>query len=152
MKAYKEKTGYDNPSQNPEILEKIRETRARHYGDGDLDKANKELYRRRSMSYKEKTGYGNAGQNPEVKAKVRKTVQERYGVDNVFQDEEVKRKIVDTNMERYGVPYAHLQPERGEAQARDDGQVRSPLLCPPARGPKEVWGRQPSEPQLPEGP
>lgn len=127
--SYHKKTGYWNPSQNPEVKAKKKASLAAHYGgpDGDYEKAKKAVAKKQAKLYKEKTGYVNPGQNPEVREKAKKTLadhlgngdykkatkvlhkkqakayKDKTGYDNPGQNPEVRRKVEKTVQERYGV-------------------------------------------------
>lgn len=126
--SYHKKTGYWNPSQNPEVKAKKKASLIAHYGgpDGDYETAKKAVARKQAKIYKDKTGYVNPGQNPEVRAKVKKTVTERFGngnyekakaviherqmkaykdkngYDNPGQDPKVRKKVEKTVRKKYG--------------------------------------------------
>lgn len=126
-KAYKEKTGYDNPGQNPEVKAKVNKTFDERYGDGTPGSGRAANTKNMLKNYKEQTGYDNPSQNEATKEKVRKTMAERYGDGNVHaayvemwrrknatykektgyvnagQNPEVKAKVRKTVQERYGV-------------------------------------------------
>ena len=78
----KEKYGYDNISQVPEIKEKL----------------SKKLKGKRNglKSYKHKTGFDNPYQNPIVKEKIRQTNLKKYSYEYATQNDKVKEKIKRT--------------------------------------------------------
>lgn len=78
-KTYKDRTGYDMPMHNPEVVSKIKRTNLERYGDTSFV---------RTESYIEKSI---------------KTNRERYGTDWPSQSDQVKKKSRDTNMKKYGV-------------------------------------------------
>lgn len=126
-KAYKAKTGYDNPSQNPEVKRKVQKTFDERYGDGTPGSGRKANAKSSLKTYKEKTGYDNPSQNPEILEKIRETrarhygdgdldkankelyrrrsmsYKEKTGYVNAGQNPEVKAKVRKTVQERYGV-------------------------------------------------
>jgi DNA-binding CsgD family transcriptional regulator len=92
--TYKEKTGYDNPSFNPEVAKKISDMLS-----NKTEEQVKETVKKRRKTKEEK--YGNADYfNIE---KYKQTCMQKYGVENTFQLEEIKDKIRQTNKEKYGV-------------------------------------------------
>lgn len=77
-----EKYGVDNPSKNPEILKKIRNTQFKKYGCYCF--------------------------NTE---KQKQTMIERYGVENPMQNEDVKNKLFENNIKKYGCKCTLQVPE-----------------------------------------
>ena len=80
--TYKERTGYESPRQNPEVIIKAKNT------------------------YKERTGYECALQNPEVKQQIKKNNLQKYGVENFIQTQSFKEKSKQTCLEKYGTEFA----------------------------------------------
>ena len=80
--TYKERTGYETPRQNPEVILKAKNT------------------------YKERTGYECALQNPEVKQQIKKNNLQKYGVENFVQTQSFKEKSKQTCLEKYGTEFA----------------------------------------------
>jgi|GWRWMinimDraft_13_1066021.scaffolds.fasta_scaffold01118_8 hypothetical protein len=70
-KTYKEKTGFDNPSQNPEIKQQKRETTFKNYGT-EYPSQNPEIQLRQQATCIEKYGVPFASQNAEVALKLAK--------------------------------------------------------------------------------
>lgn len=89
---YKEKTGYDNPSQNPEIKQKKEITTLKNYGVSNIlkSKENKEA------GMIEKYGVSNPNFSEEIKTRAENTKLKKYGNKNNFE------KIKATNLIRYG--------------------------------------------------
>lgn len=93
--SYKSKTGYDNPSQNPDIKLKKKETCLERYGASNhmmLDE------------FKSKVSLSNRiTQNLlPTKEKIKQTNLKKYGDINYARTEEYKYKVKQTNLEKYG--------------------------------------------------
>jgi hypothetical protein len=86
-KTYREKTGYDHPSQNP-----------------DIQKKKEQNQRRRS-------GFNQPLQDPKVREKIKQTNLNRYGFESPLQSQEVREKIKQTNLNRYGTESPMQNPE-----------------------------------------
>lgn len=87
FETFRNKTGYNFPTQSPEVMKKNRET--------CLDKF----------------GYEYALQAPEVREKAAKTIKKIYNVDNVSQSVEIDRKKRSTCFSHYGFEYSMQSPE-----------------------------------------
>ncbi len=115
---YKEKTGYDNPSQNPDIKKKKEETTLKNYGVSNILKS-KEV---KENGMIEKFGVANPGSSKElidraIATKIEKygnknnfekikiTNQIRYGVDTPIQNKDIREKAKITLLKRYGEKY-----------------------------------------------
>jgi hypothetical protein len=110
---YKIKTGYDNPSQNPEIKKKKIETCKKNMGV-NYPSQYKDVMEKMKKTYKEKTGYDNPSFNPEVQEKKRLTHKTNTGYDWPGQNPEVKEKIIQSNLKNYGVPFVAQVPSFSE--------------------------------------
>ncbi len=89
-----EKTGYENPAQNPEVQEKMKTTYLERTGYENASQ-NPEVLEKRKVAYFEKTGYENPMQNPKVQEKMKSTYFEKTGYEYSAQNPAVieKRKI-----------------------------------------------------------
>ena len=76
--TYKLRTGFNNPSQNPDIKQKKKETTFLHYG------------------------VENPNQSERIKQKKKETTFLHYGVEHPGQSKEVQEKIQKTSFEKYG--------------------------------------------------
>ena len=95
-KRYKEKTGYDNPSQNPVIKQKKETTSLKNYGVSNILK-NKQVKEKGMI---EKYGVANPGSSKELLDKSISAKLEKYGNKNNFE------KIKATNLVKYGTEVA----------------------------------------------
>lgn len=107
MNAYKEQTGYDNPLQNPEVKEKIKQTNLEKYGTEHAI-ASDIVRDKIKQTNLEKYGYESPFECPEILKKshdtnrnnngdcfavARKTYAETIGMDTIFQSEEWQNNI-----------------------------------------------------------
>jgi hypothetical protein len=92
--AYKEKTGYENPAQDPTVQEKKKQT------------------------YKEKTGYENPFQDPAVQEKMKQTYKEKTGYENPLQDPTVQEKRKRAYKEKTGYEHPLQDPAVQENRKR----------------------------------
>lgn len=82
--TYKEKTGYDNPAQNPEIQKKIGYTNEQRYGTRIAQQS--EQVKQKSIETNiKKYGVVHPSQLESNKQQRLQTVQEKYGINNVWQ-------------------------------------------------------------------
>lgn len=106
--TYHAKTGFWNPSQNPEVKRLKEQTTLANYGVKNPFQSPTLVEKSQETRYA-KTGYRHALQNPSVSAlaeqKRVKTTLARHGVRNVFQLDAVKEQIVNTNLEKIGVEH-----------------------------------------------
>jgi hypothetical protein len=79
--TYFQKTGYNKPSQNPEVKAKTKNT------------------------YFQKTGYLNPAQNPECKTKAKENNLKKYGVEYTSQIPETRQKAKNTNLKKYNTSH-----------------------------------------------
>lgn len=101
-KTYKERTGYEHNSMNPESIERAKETNKKKYGVDHIFQT-KEFIEQNSIRQIE---------NSSIRIKKMKlTCIDRYGVDNASKSELVKEKIKETNIRLYGVDNAMKNPE-----------------------------------------
>jgi len=104
LMKYKERTGYDHPMQNPEVVAKMQATMLERYDDTSFT---------RTAEYIEKTidtnvkKYGAAWpmQNPEIQKKQQATLFEHYHVLNPFQSQEIIEQYKKSYLQKTG--YAH---------------------------------------------
>lgn len=82
--TYKKETGYNNPSQNPEVKKKKADTYKKHYGVDNPSKANK------------------------VKNKRKITNVRKFGVECTLQNEEIHKKSLATRKQNNNVPKTEL--------------------------------------------
>lgn len=96
--SYRSKTGYDNPSQNPEIKKKKEETCLKHFGvrSPGLDD-----------NIKKKLSISNiiAQNDPELKERIRQTNIKKYGKEYYTQTDEYLKKWKEYNRATYGVDF-----------------------------------------------
>lgn len=125
--TYKKKTGYDNPSQNPEVVNRKKKNSLEKYGTA-WPLGNKEIQEKRRQTCYDNTGYREPLANPELREKYDNERFERTGYYHNMQDpeglkywqscyeaktgytnpnkvKEVREKLEQTCMERYGVKY-----------------------------------------------
>ena len=100
-KTFLKKYNVENPGQNKEIKEKIKQTNTEKYGGTGFQV--KELLEKSKETIIKKYGVEHPIQNKEIKEKIKKTNLEKYGVENVFQNEKIKEKIKQIHLEKYGV-------------------------------------------------
>jgi hypothetical protein len=79
--TYKNKTGYDNPSQNPDVKKQKEDTCLKNWG------------------------CSNSFQSQTIKDRIKATNLETIGVENPQQSKNVRDKTKKTNLERYGTEY-----------------------------------------------
>ena len=101
---YKFKTGYDNPSQNPDVKKKKEETCLKHFGETNQMKS-KKIVEEFSKKYFAKTGYNNPFQVPENKKKARETSKTKYGCEWYTQTDEYINRWKNYNNIKYGTDY-----------------------------------------------
>lgn len=85
---------------NPEVQEKIGETKLRLYGSATYN--NPDKFRK---TYEERYGVSNPSACESIKEKRKKTWLSKYGVDNPSKAPEVIKKISETNLKNHGVPW-----------------------------------------------
>lgn len=90
--TYKKKTGYSNPSQNPQIKEKKMQTCLKNWGVCAPSK-NPELYAKQRETMKSKYGVYNPSQLGWVKRKKENTCLKNYGVEYYTQTEEYQQRV-----------------------------------------------------------
>ena len=99
--TYKERTGYDNPMQNPEVKQKIGETNLERYGVRHAAQA-EEIKEKTRLTSRERYGCDYYLQTDEFREASEKTCLKKYGVSKIGQAKQVRDKIDDTCIERYG--------------------------------------------------
>lgn len=100
--AYRKRTGYTNPSQNPEVRLKIAQTMKERYGVENAMQS-KEIFKKARLTRKERYGGYAIWDSKELADKAKATSIERYGVEHPFQSASVREKCKVTSIERYGV-------------------------------------------------
>jgi len=131
--TYKNKTGFDNPKQNPEVQRKYEITCLERYGYKNASSSPKirnkvietlnERYgvscithiegmrERQKESYKRNTGYDYFSQNPVVVDKIKTTCLDKYGVEHPLQNKEVQNKKRNNYIEKTGYSSPFENPE-----------------------------------------
>lgn len=89
---YKEKTGFANPSQVPEIKEKKKQTILKNFGTEFFIQSETGKDKIKNTNLK-KYGVTNVFQNEEIKSKIKKELKIKYGVEHNSQRPEIKEKI-----------------------------------------------------------
>jgi hypothetical protein len=113
-KLRKEKTGFANPMNNPEIRKKRLETIYERYG-GHFQ-ATDEWKQKRSEAFLEKYGVKEIFQAEEFKEKRKDTLIEQYGTDGIMSLDEFKEKSRQTQFEKFGGWYTGTE-EHHQRQA-----------------------------------
>ena len=90
-----DKFGCDNPFQNEEIKQKIKDTMITKYGY-EHHMMNPDKIKQTQENNLKKYGYHNVAQIPEIKEKIKETNLEKYGYEVATKNSEVKQKIVST--------------------------------------------------------
>ena len=127
LRNYKEKTGYDHPMHNPDVINKMKQTSINKYGDMFT---RTEEYKKKSIeTNRERYGADWFSQTPEYLNKTKATNIERYGAESIMktpegikrmksaykaatgyespaQNPDVIAKTKAHNLEKYGVEYA----------------------------------------------
>lgn len=113
FEKYKEKTGYDTPLSNPEVIAKRQKNLTEQYGEGisnvfQLD----EVKQKSRQTLEDRFGENVSSPTliPEIRAKQIASTIENHGVDTVLRKKEVREKGQDVQQERYGVRF-YLQSE-----------------------------------------
>ena len=98
--SYREKTGYDNPSQNPEVKQKKIDTCRKHFDKDHPLKVQKIVDQ---VAQTQLDRYGGIGFASDILAKkTNDTIQDRFGVDNYSKTSQWKIKTKETNEKLYG--------------------------------------------------
>ncbi len=98
--TYKAKTGYDNPSQNPEVKLKKKNTLLKNYNV--TNPMNSELIKQKlynNLSKKYNKNIRSVLQIPEIREKANKTVLEKYKVDNIAKHKEIMKRGIEKRQE-----------------------------------------------------
>lgn len=95
IQTNKEKFGCDNPFQNEEIKQKIKDTMIIKYGY-EHHMMNPDKIKQTQENNIKKYGHHNVAQVPEIKEKIKETNLEKYGYEVATKNLEVKQKIVST--------------------------------------------------------
>lgn len=152
---YLERTGYNHPMKNPEVLEKLKQTNINKYGVSRFTQT-PQYIEKATETNRERYGTSWPMQNDEVKKKRVATLLDRYGVDSAMkiegvlearecaylkktgylypaQNPEVIEKTRSTNLERYGNEYAvasEAVKEKSVFTIKERFGVDHPLQCP----------------------
>lgn len=113
--TYKLKTGYDHPSQNPEIKERKRQKSLAKYGTTCTLHGEK-IKQKVTATMLSKFGVEHSLASPKVRAKSKKTLIKKYGVDHISKSKQHRAKVKETNLTRYGVEYC-IFTERARANS-----------------------------------
>lgn len=95
FETFREKTGYDYPSQSPEVKEKITQSYIEHYGVSN-PQLSLEVRERTAKTNLERYGYMFPSQSPEVKDRAFQSNLDKYGCKSTLQLPEVRKKAVQT--------------------------------------------------------
>lgn len=107
---YLEKTGYDHPMHNPEVLNKMKQTTLNRYGKEHFVQT--ELYKERAIQTNlEKYGTEWPSQSQEIKNKVTATNIDKYGVSNIMKSKETVDRMKMDYLERTGYEWSLKNPE-----------------------------------------
>ena len=101
-KTYKDKTGFDNPQQDPKVLQKMKNTMIERYGV-EYAAQNEEIKEKTKKTNLDRYGVEYVSQSSELRGKAQKTLIEHYGVDHPIKSKEIRDKIEKTILEKYGV-------------------------------------------------
>ena len=95
FETFREKTGYDYPSQSPEVREKMVQSCMNHYGVNN-PQLSSEVRERTEQTNLERYGYIAPSQSLKVKARVAKTNLEKYGYETTLKLPEVREKTIQS--------------------------------------------------------
>lgn len=95
FETFRDKTGYDYPSQSPDVREKMVQSYIDHYGVSN-PQFSVEIRKQTENTNLERYGYAFPSQSPEVKAKVIQSNLEKYGCLSTLQLPEVREKATQT--------------------------------------------------------
>ena len=107
--TYRQRTGYDSPAQNPEVLKKMEHTTKLRYGV-EHPMQNDDVKNRAKATNIKKYGKEWYTQTEEYTERVRLTSEDKYGAQWPTQADEIKSKTAATNIKRYG----HANPMQNE--------------------------------------
>jgi len=106
--TYFHKTGYWNPSSNPEIVAKKEATTAKNWGVKNPFQS-KVLTKKAQDTRESRTGYRHARQNPAIDLRAEKkrlkTMTDRYGTTNAIDVPGAKERRVSSYIENFGVEH-----------------------------------------------
>ena len=115
--AMKDKYGYDNASQVPDIIEKKKQTNLNKYGN-EWAIASQQVRDNIVNTMIDKYGVINPMQNEHIKIKTKTTNNERYGGNSPFCDFSIQEKSQSTCLNKYGVKNV-FQSKEIQAKARE---------------------------------
>lgn len=104
-----DKFGVEYPAQDPELLEKMKQTNLNKYGVDIVSKLQLTKDKMKATNV-EKYGVEYVSQVGDFRDKIISTSMERYGADSYSKTDEAKIKMKASNMEKYGVEYTAQVP------------------------------------------
>jgi hypothetical protein len=104
--TYFQKTGYKHPLQNPQVIEKIRQTNQ----SKSTFQHDKTKEKRMNTTYKNHGVYFPA-QSEEIRKKMQATCLERFNFPFASQNKNIMDKAIQTNLHNRGVSYASQDPK-----------------------------------------
>lgn len=109
LQSYKEKTGYDHPMHNPEVVNKIKATNLERYGDEAFVRT--ESYKQKSIvTNLERYGTEWPMQNTDIQEKSRQTLFEHYNVLSPMHSQEIIQRFKQNYLERTGYDHPANNP------------------------------------------
>lgn len=102
--TYKNKTGWTNPSQNPEIKKKKEETSQNHYGCNNPNQS-LEIKRKKEETNLIHRNTKYPQQSLIVQEKTRQTIRKFYNCDNIMQSKKIQNKRLITCRKNLGVDW-----------------------------------------------
>lgn len=130
LQTYKQRTGFDHPMNNPDVVDKLKQTNIDRYGGVGFQSS--ELAARTRATCKEKYGVENYAQSLEFSDKLTESSIRKYGVTNPAKSDKVKAKIKATQYERFGdlfcrtEEFVHKRRETSMQRYGVDNPMRSP--------------------------
>ena len=130
IEAYRDKTGYDFPSQDPDVQKKVAETNQKRYGK-DRPMQNEKIKHKAIDTWKSKYGHDGIDKQNLID-KTRRTMMERYRVEHVFQNGPLREKMYLDYKERTGYNYPSQNPEvqkKIQESCQEKYGVDHPMKC-----------------------
>ena len=103
-KSYKERTGYDHPMQNPEVVEKLKQTNIDRYGGVGFQ--SEKLANKSNNTIQSRYGVSNYAKTKEFVERSKEIFLKNYGVDNPSKSADIKAKIQAVQVSKYGCLYS----------------------------------------------
>jgi hypothetical protein len=122
-----ERTGWSTPFENPEILDKARQTHLRNHGK-ENPFSTEEVKNMIKQTNIERYGYENVSHNSQVKLKKEKTLLKNYGVRNPQQSSTIRKKTQETCLLKYGTIYPLQNSEIARKTFQHGVQKRNYIL------------------------